>query len=137
MKKRSLVVASLMALSFTALAGKLERTTYEKQVVPAVTAAQDTYKSSCGCALKINVDTAALTTNDELLGAKHIAEHLKEGVEKYCTDAPSKKAMCQMRTLEIVKAKPTSFTFKNGVGTCTDDGQETCAWEQMTKVLDK
>jgi hypothetical protein len=137
MKKRSIVIASLLALSFTALAGKLERTTYEKQVVPAVTAAQDTYKSSCGCALKINVDTAVLTTNDQLLGAKHIAEHLKEGVEKYCTDAASKKALCQMKTLNIINAKPAAFTFKDGVGSCTDTGQETCAWEQMTKVLDK
>ena len=137
MQHRSLIVAALLSLSLPAVAGKLERDTMTKDVQPAVTAAEARFRSSCGCPLKIAVDEATMNTRSLLLQAKHIAEEVGEESAKYCSDAASKKALCQMKTLEILVRKPVGFTFKDGVGQCTSDGNMRCAWQQITKVLDK
>ena len=137
MQHRLLIVAALSAVSLTAVAGKLERDLMTKEVAPAVTEAEAKFKSSCGCPLKITVDEATMNTRDLLRQAKHIAEEVGEESAKYCTDAASKKALCQMKTLEILVRKPAEFTFKNGVGQCTSDGNARCSWQQITRVLDK
>lgn len=137
MQHRLLIIAALSAVSLTAVAGKLERDTMTKQVLPAIAKAESKFKSSCGCPLKITVDEASMNTKDLLLQAANVAGDVGEGAEKYCTDAASKKALCQMKTLEILQRKPCEFTFKNGVGQCTSDGNMRCAWQQITKVLDK
>jgi hypothetical protein len=66
-----------------------------------------------------------------------MAEHIAEGIDGYCTDAASKKAVCQLRTLTFAKGKDAGFTFKGGAGIATTDGQSSCSWEQMTRELDK
>jgi hypothetical protein len=137
MQHRFLIVAALLTFSLPAVAGKLERDTMTKDVQPAVAKAEASFKSSCGCPLKITVDEASMNTRSLLLQAKHIAEDVGEESAKYCTDAGSKKALCQMKTLEILLRKPCEFTFKDGVGQCTSDGNMRCAWQQITKVLDK
>ena len=137
MRHRFLIVAALLTVSLTAVAGKLERDLMTKEVIPAIADGEAKFKSSCGCPLKITVDEASMNTTDLLRQAKHIAEDFAEYAPKYCTDAGSKKALCQLKTLEILKRAPSEFTFKNGVGQCTSDGQARCAWEQITKVLDK
>jgi hypothetical protein len=137
MQHRLLIIAALSAVSLTAVAGKLERDTMTKEVLPAIAKAEATFKSSCGCPLKITVDEASLNTRSLMFQAKRIAEHVGEGSEKYCTDAASKKAVCQLKTLLILKGTPIAFTFKDGAGQCTTDGQGTCGWGQITKVLDK
>jgi hypothetical protein len=137
MKLRTLIVAGLLAASLTAVAGKLERETMTEEVIPAVNEAQKKFQAACGCPLKIIVDEKSMNTRDLLFQAKHIAEEVGEESTSYCTDASSKKALCQMKTLEILMRKPVEFAFKNGVGQCTSDGQMRCAWQQITKVLDK
>lgn len=137
MQHRFLIIAALSAVSLTAVAGKLERDTMTKEVLPAIAKAEASWKSSCGCPLTIKVDEASMNTRDLMFQAKHTAEDIGEESAKYCTDAASKKALCQMKTLEILKRKPAEFTFKDGVGQCTSDGQARCAWQQITKVLDK
>jgi hypothetical protein len=128
---------AVLCMSLTAFAGKTERDLMTKQVVPAVTNAEAKLKSQCGCAVKITVDEATLKSMDDLRGARHIADAVAKGAEAYCTDAPSKKAICQMKTLTIAKAKPAGFTFKDGAGTATTDGQASCSWQQITRVLDR
>lgn len=135
--KRSMLVVSMMCISMTAFAGKAEREMMTKQVAPAVAAAEAMYKSACGCELTIKVDEETLKTKDELRNAKYMAERVTAGAKKYCTDEPSKKAVCQMKTLTLAKAKPASFTFKDGAGVATTDGQASCSWEMMTRQLDK
>lgn len=130
-------IAIAMAIPLAAYAGKQERDLLSKEVVPAVKNAEAKYKSACGCSLAITVDEANLKSMDELRGAKHIAEHLTEGIEKYCTDDGSKKALCQMKQLTLTKAKPAGFTFKDGKGVASTDGQSSCSFEQITRVLDK
>lgn len=137
MQHRYLIIAALSAVSLTAVAGKLERDTMTKTVVPAIASAQAKFKSSCGCPLTITVDENSMNTRDLLFQAKNVADDVGEGAQKYCTDAPSRKALCQMKKLEILKRKPCEFTFKDGVGQCTSDGSMRCAWDQIIKVLDK
>ena len=130
-------IAIAMAIPLVAFAGKRERDVMAKEVMPAVKDAMAKYKSACGCGVAITVDEPALTSIDDLHGAKYIAEHVSEGVEKYCSDDASKKAMCQLKSLSISKAKPAGFTFKDGKGVATTDGQSNCSFDQITHVLDK
>lgn len=130
-------IAIAMVIPLAALAGKKERDVMEKQVMPAVQDAQAKYKSSCGCTLAITVDEAALKTIDEVHGAAHVASNLAEGIVKYCTDAASKKAMCQLKSLTISSSKQPGFVFKDGKGVATTDGNAACSFGQYTQVLDK
>lgn len=127
----------VLGMSVLAYGGKQERDLVTKEVAPAISTMQGKLKSQCGCDVKVTLDDSALKTMDELRGAKHMAEHITEGVEKYCSDAPSKKAICQMTTLTLTKGKPAGFTFKSGAGVATTDGQSSCSWEQITRELDK
>jgi hypothetical protein len=126
-----------MSLSLTAFAGKAERDAMSKKVVPAVNAAEEKFKASCGCPLKITVDETTIKSTNDMTLAKYMAEHVTAGAPKYCTDDASKKAVCQMKNLTLAKAAKAEFTFKDGAGLCTTDGQGSCSWEQMTRVLDK
>jgi hypothetical protein len=137
MQHRFLIIAALSAVSLTAVAGKLERDTMTKDVQPAVAKAEATWKASCSCPLTITVDEASMNTRSLLLQAKHTAEEITEKSAKYCSDAASKKALCQMKSLQILLRKPAEFTIKDGVGQCTSDGNMRCGWDQIIRVLDK
>lgn len=134
--KHMTIVIVVLGMSLAAYAGKQERDLMSKEVAPAVSTAEGKFKSQCGCDVKITVDDS-LKTMDELRSAKHMAEHITEGVEGYCTDAASKKAICQLKTLTFTKGKPAGFSFKGGAGVATTDGQTSCSWEQITRELDK
>lgn len=136
MKKIALFAGLMMMASLTAFAGKAEREYQKGTLNPAVKAAESAYKSSCGCALKINV-AASIKTEDDMRQAKNISESITEGAKSYCTDDESKKAVCQMKTLDISKGDDTSFTFKGGKGAAVTDGQSYPAWDMMTPQLDK
>lgn len=141
--KRVLVAAGLMglfgtmAMSVTAFAGKEEREYLKSDVMPSVKKAEAAFKSACGCALAITVDETTLKTKDDLYPAKHIADSVADGVAGYCTDAASKKAVCQMKSLTLAKAAEAKFTFKGGKGVATTDGQSHTTFEMMTRELDK
>ena len=136
--KRVLVASGfLMLLSVSAFAGKEERDYATGTMNPAVAKAEATYKSSCGCPLKITIDDKTIKSKDDMSSARYIAESVTEGAPGYCTDAASKKAVCQMKTLVIGKAKEATFSFKGGTGTATTDGQGNTTWEMMTRELDK
>lgn len=91
----------------------------------------------CGCALTITVDETTVKAKDDMYPIKHIAEAVTEGAPAYCTDAESKKAVCQMKTLVLAKAAEAKFTFKAGKGIATTDGQSHTSWEMITRELDK
>jgi len=137
MSKLSITVPlAIAALSFTAFAGKREREVKEKEAIPAARDAETKWKTSCGCALAISIDDS-LESIDELRNAKNMGRNIGDNVGKYCSDAASKKALCQLKTLTFSKGKPVSFTFKDGHGVLTTDGQMYAGFDQMTKVLDK
>ncbi len=136
MKKIGMFAALMMMISMTAFAGKAEREYQKGTLNPAVKAAETAYKASCGCALKINV-AASIKSEDDMRQAKYISESVAEGVKGYCSDDESKKAVCQMKTLDISKGADTAFTFKGGKGAAVTDGQSYASWEMMTRELDK
>lgn len=140
MKMRILIIASAVVLSATTLvafAGKAERDYMQKDVVPVVKDAEAKWLKSCGCPLAITVDESSIQTRSDLGQAHEIAVRVGDGVVKYCTDNASKKALCQLKSLTIAKEKPAGFTFKDGKGVASTDGQSPCSWGQITKVLDK
>src|SRR2546421_12208405 len=116
--KRWIVTGCLLA-SVAALAGKEERDFMKNEVQPAARDAEAKWKSSCGCALKVAVDEASFKNKDDMYPAKHLCETVSEEVVKYCTDAASKKAMCQMKTLVIKADEEATFAFKGSVGNAT------------------
>lgn len=138
--KRFLAASALLLVtltaSVTAFAGKEEREFMKNEVAPAVKEAETKLKASCGCATKINVSDT-LKSVDDMRQGRNIAKAVTEGAEGYCTDAESKKAICQMKTLDIVKGKDTAFAFKAGKGTATTDGSSYVSWDMMTRELDK
>jgi hypothetical protein len=134
--KRVLVATTALLFSITAFAGKTEREYMKNEVAPAVKAAETKFKEACGCALKINVSDT-LKSTDEMAQAKNTSESITEGAPKYCTDADSKKAMCVLKSIDIVKAKESAFTFKGGKGTVTTDGQSYVSWDMITREIDK
>lgn len=133
--KRALLVLSLFPI--LAFAGKTEREYMKNEVTPAVKAAETEFKKACGCDLKISVNEGSIKSKDDMYEAKHIAESVTEGAPKHCTDAASKKAVCQMKSLDIQKTKETKFTFAGSKGVATTDGQSYTSWDMMTQELDK
>jgi len=131
-----LSIIALMSLSALASAGKRERDEMDKTTRPAIKKAEETFRASCGCPLSISADTS-LDSVSTLSGARFIADSISNEAPKYCVDAASKKAMCQMKTLTLAKGKPAAFTFKEGHGTATTDGQQNTNWAMMAKALDK
>nr|HEX4316030.1 hypothetical protein [Kofleriaceae bacterium] len=126
-----------MSVSALAIAGKEERDLYTKDVAPAVSAAQSAWKSSCGCPLAVKIDDSIMNSRYQLNQVKNLSDSISEEAPKYCTDAASKKAMCQMSTLAIVPAKAGAFTFKGGHGTATITNDEVPSFPMITAVLDK
>jgi hypothetical protein len=135
---RASIVVSLIvaAVSVTAFAGKRERDMMTKEGAPAVKEAAASYSNSCGCAIAIGVADDLLDSQDSIREVIHMAKNIASNVPKYCTDGPSRKAMCQMKTLKFAKG-PASFTFKDGYGVARTNGQEYTPFEMITRVLDK
>jgi hypothetical protein len=129
-------VLAVVLLVSPAFADKASREFMKNELAPAVKAAETKVKTACGCALKINL-AASIKEDGEMRTAKHIAGSINDEVEKFCSDAESKKSVCQMKTLDIAKAADSKFTFAGGKGTATTDGQSYVSFEMMTRELDK
>src|SRR5262249_34973947 len=101
---KRVLVCVLMAASVTAVAGKEERDFLNKEVQPAARDAEAKWKAACGCGLKVAIDEASLTEKQDMRAAKAFCDRVAEAITGYCTDAASKKAMCQMKTMAVKKA---------------------------------
>jgi hypothetical protein len=106
-------------------------------LMPAVKEAMAKVKSACGCQWTITVDESTVKTTDHMYNVKHIADSVAETAPTYCTDAASKKAICQMKSLKLGIAKEATFTFKGGAGVATGDGQASTSFDMMARELDK
>lgn len=134
MNKCVLVGALLLATS--ASADKASREFMKNELAPAIKAAEAKLKAACGCAIKINA-TASIANEAEMRTSKHVVGSITDGAAAFCSDAPSKKAVCQMRTLDLAKTAETKFSFKAGKGTAATDGNSYVSWDMITKELDK
>jgi hypothetical protein len=137
MKRATLLSLAFMSFSLVAFAGKEEREYLKSDLTPAVDTAAATLEKSCGCKIKITVNANTIKTKDDMGKARYIAADISENAAKYCNDDDSKKAVCQMKTLEISKAKEATFSFKAGKGVATHDGQMHTTWDMITRELDK
>ncbi|MEQ1878638.1 MAG: hypothetical protein ABL958_18490 [Bdellovibrionia bacterium] len=134
MKRLIAILALCPMIAFAA--SKEEREYMKTEVKPAVDGAQAAYKTACGCALTIKI-ADSIKTKDDMYQAKYIANSVKDEAAGYCTDAESKKAVCQMKTLEITKGKESKFTFSGGKGVSVTDGNSFYGFSMMTPELDK
>lgn len=138
MTKPTLLAASaVLLISLSAFAGKGEREYMKKEVNPSIAEAQTKFKASCGCPLVITIANSTMQTENDLYVAKHVVDSISREAPAYCIDAASKKAMCQLRTLEIGKAEKTAFTFAGGKGVSLHDGQSFYGWDIISRELDK
>ena len=138
MKFNSLVLASLaLAAASLAHAGKAERDFYTAEVAPAVRNAAGALKQSCGCDVKMDVQMSTFQTVDHLRQVRYVAESITEKARGYCTDAPSKAAICKLKTLEIARTGTAAFKFAGGKGTASTDESSYPHWDMITTVLDK
>jgi hypothetical protein len=135
--KTILIAASLSALTLTAFAGKQERELMKTRVEPALAKANEKFHSACGCPTPITVDEASVKGTDDLHNFIYMADDIADNAPKYCTDAASKKAMCQLKSLTLARTPEAMFQFKGGKGLLTTDGQSHATWEMMTRELDK
>jgi hypothetical protein len=131
------IVVTLLLTSATALAGKEERDFMNTEVQPKAKEATSKWKSSCGCELKIQIDDASFTKKDDMRAASSFLEHIIDGVGGYCTDAASKKALCQLKTLVVKKADDATFAVKGSTGTATVYGNTSPSFDMVTAELDK
>lgn len=137
--KRLLVgiaIASCASGASAAHADKEHRDRMTQDAIPAARAAEANWKASCECDLAIVIDDS-IQTLDEIRYTRYTADEVSTGVAYYCTDAPTRKAMCQMKTLRIASATRASFTFDAGVGIATTNGQHHVMWDEITKAVDK
>ena len=131
-----MLIALLALIPLAAFAGKKERDYMTGTVTPAVKKAEKDFNTACGCKLAIKV-ADSIKSEDDMYQATHVAESLSSEAAGYCTDADSKKAVCQMKSLEIGKVKETKFSFSSGKGVSMTDGQSYAGFSLMTQELDK
>lgn len=129
--------AAALTLASLAHAGKAEREFYAAEVEPAIKRAAGALKQSCGCDVKFDVQVSTLETTDHMRQARGFANSISEKAAGYCTDAPSKKAICQLKTVEFSRTGSSEFKFAAGKGVATTDGSSFPHWDMMTAVLDK
>lgn len=135
--KKIAVVVLLSAMSLTAYALTKEERDLLKETAPAMAEANAKFKSSCGCNTPITIDESTIKSKDDIYNFKHMAEEITAEAPKYCTDAASKKAMCQLKSLTFARANEAVFKFNGGRALLTEDGQSHATWDMMSRELDK
>ncbi|MEO7014592.1 MAG: hypothetical protein ABI127_09790 [Dokdonella sp.] len=136
MKIRKLALV-LMFIPVFAFAGKAERDFTTSEAEPAVKEAVATLKNSCGCDVAFDVKFDTFKDLNELWLVKRFANAIKDGAEPYCSDAASKAAMCNLKTIEFSKGSDVTFEFKDGKGTATADSSSYPSWDMVTRAVDK
>ncbi|CAN7617529.1 hypothetical protein LJR129_004693 [Acidovorax sp. LjRoot129] len=138
MKKHTLLIAILgLAAASLAHAGKAERDFYTAEVVPAVKTAASTLKQSCGCHVKMHVKQGSFQTVDQLRQVRNAAGVIVDNSPRHCNDAPSKAAVCKLKTLEFARTGTTDFRFSAGKGAITLDATSYPSWDMLAAKLDQ
>jgi hypothetical protein len=134
---RFALAAAVFGLASLAHAGKAERDFYAAEVQPAVNAAATTLKQACGCDVKFDVKMSTYETVDQMRQIKHYVSSISSEAGRYCTDAASKKAICQLKSVDISRTSSADFKFSGGKGIATTDESSYPHWGMMTTAIDK
>jgi hypothetical protein len=133
-----LLIATLgLTAASLAQAGKAERDFLAAEVAPVVQTAASTLQKSCGCAVKMDVKQDSFQTVDHLRQVRYAAGTIIDNAPRYCSDAPSKAAVCKLKTLEFARTGTTAFKFAAGKGSITLDESSYPSWDMLTAELDK
>lgn len=133
-----LLIATLsLAAASLAHAGKPERDFLAAEVAPALKAAASTLKQSCGCDVKMDVKQDSFQTVDHLRQVRYAAGTIVDNAPRYCSDAPSKAAVCKLKALEFARTGTTAFKFAAGKGVITLDESSYPSWDMLAAELDK
>ena len=136
--KRIPALAALLALApLLAFAGKAERDFVSQEVEPAIKASGEKISKSCGCPMKLDVKLDGFTDVDQLRNARNFVRAVADGAAGHCTDAPSKAAVCKMKTLEVSHGASVGFKFAGGKGTATTDVSSYPSWDMIAAQVDK
>lgn len=135
---KTVLFASLLVAA-TAFAGKAEREYLSTKGEPAVKAASESFQKNCGCALKINAKWDSFKNVDQMGSAVRTLKSIAENSGSYCKDEGSKKAMCEMKSLELGVSENATINFAGGKMSITTNtlGDTTMGWDQITRTVDK
>ncbi|MES2947366.1 MAG: hypothetical protein V4858_02385 [Pseudomonadota bacterium] len=136
MKFNTLAVA-LILVPLSAFAGKAERDFVSTKVQPAIQEMTDAVKKSCGCAISFDAKIDTFKDTDELGQIRNFANAIKEKAPGYCSDAPSKAAVCKLKTIEFSRAASPTFKFSSGKGIATSDSSSYPSWDMVVREIDK
>ena len=138
-KTTSLLLVATLSLAAASLAhaGKPERDFLAAEVAPALKAAASTLKQSCGCDVKMDVKQDSFQTVDHLRQVRYAAGTIVDNAPRYCSDAPSKAAVCQLKSLEFARTGTAAFKFAAGKGVITLDESSYPSWDMLAAELDK
>jgi hypothetical protein len=135
---KSKMLPALLAIApLLAFAGKAERDFVSQEVEPAIKASGEKVGKSCGCPLKFDVKLDSFTDVDQLRNARNFVRAVGDGAAGHCTDAPSKAAVCKMKTLEVSRGASVGFKFAAGKGTATTDISSYPSWDMIAAQVDK
>lgn len=132
-----LLALPLLAVLPSTFAGKAERDFVSQEVEPARQATAAAIQKSCGCAIKFDVKTDGYADVDGLRTARNFVKAVGEHAPGYCTDAPSKAAVCKLKTVEVSKGNSAAFQFTAGKGVVTTDSSSYPSWDMITAQIDK
>ena len=135
--KTKLLLVLLTTAPLLAFAGKAERDFVTQEVEPAIKASGDKISKTCGCPMKLDVKLDSFTDVDQLRNARNFVRAVGDGAAGHCTDAPSKAAVCKMKTLEVSRGSSVNFTFAGGKGTATTDVSSYPSWSMIATQVDK
>ncbi len=137
--KTPLLLIATLGLTAASLAhaGKAERDFLAAEVAPVVQTAASTLQKFCGCAVKMDVKQDSFQTVDHLRQVRYAAGTIIDNAPRYCSDAPSKAAVCKLKTLEFARTGTTAFKFAAGKGSITLDESSYPSWDMLTAELDK
>ena len=68
---------------------------------------------------------------DQLRNAHNFVRAVGDGAARHCTDAPSKAAVCKMKTLDVSRGASVDFKFAGGKGTATTDVSSYPSWDMI------
>jgi hypothetical protein len=135
--KFTILIACLF-VSTIAFAGKGEREK-RKEIEPVLLSTQSSFKAACGCDFKWDINWDSYKAADDMNRIPSTAERISAGAKEHCTDAESKKAICQMKVVSLSYAKDSKgdVTFSGGKISGQTNDTMYVGWDKIVEALDK
>jgi hypothetical protein len=132
------ILMACLFMSTIVYAGKVEREKI-KELEPILVSSQSTFKAACGCEFKWDIKWDSYKAADDMNRIPSTAERISAGAKEHCTDAESKKAICQLKVISLSYAKDSKgdVTFSGGKISGQTNDTMYVGWDKIVEVLDK